>query len=71
MIKKQAVFEQSLTANFSLLLTRLPVKADQLKTGSNNEVAFHFTVKSNVAITTQNFVNKVGTMFFGTAELRL
>ena len=33
--------------------------------GPNNEVAFSFTVIINVAITTQKFVNKVGTKFFG------
>ena len=52
--------------------TVLPVKADsQMFSNSPNiEVAFSFTVISNVAITTQKFVNKVGTKFFGNAVFK-
>ena len=35
------------------------------------EVAFSFTVISNVEIITQTFVNKLGTKFLGIAALKL
>ena len=52
--------------------TVLPVKADSqmFSSSPNIEVAFSFTVISNVAITTQKFVNKVGTKFFGNAVFK-
>ena len=39
--------------------------------GPNIEVAFSFIVISNVAITAQKFVNKMGTKFFGSAVFKL
>lgn len=38
--------------------------------GPNTEVAFSFSLTSNAAITTQKFVNKLGTKSFGKAVLK-
>ena len=62
-----------LTADFLLLLTPLLVNADRLKwmlSRPDIKMTFSLTIISNVAITTQKFVNYMGTKFFGNAVFK-
>ena len=66
MIKKQAVTFDCQFVDVINKFTRY-VRQTQMFVGPNTEVAFSFIIVSIVAITTQKFVKKLGTKFFGNA----